>query len=307
MQKTNLTILDADSLCWILSYKFRNKETLSKLNLSEVNLFVKDILSTTKADFYIGFVGGEGKNFRKYLDPQYKGNRPELPEFFVKHGPTIKQILLDIWKFIPTSHIEADDACSICANELKDKYNITVASPDKDLRQISDVTIYNYDKHTSEVITKLEGIKSLATLLLMGDTSDNIKGIPGVGKVGANKILVKCSTVNGVKFAVARQYFKSLGAQGAISRQEKSDIKNQIESIEGLSKKQKERKIRIKLNELLAEKKEKSPWRKYMKLQILLASTLIRPRFGFIVPEVTPANINQKVIQKEESDMLDGI
>ena len=44
-----------------------------------------------------------------------------------------------------------------------------------------------------------------------------------------------------------------------------------------------------------------------MKLQILLASTLIKPRFGFIVPEVTPANINQKVIQKEESDMLDGI
>ena len=64
----------------------------------------------------------------------------------------------------------------------------------------------NWNIFSSEVITKLEGIKSLATLLLMGDTSDNIKGIPGVGKVGANKILVKCSTVNGVKFAVARQY-----------------------------------------------------------------------------------------------------
>lgn len=309
-QLKKLTVIDADSILWILAYKFKSKSSLTKLNLSEVNLFVKSILSNTKADFYVGFVGGEGKNFRKYLDPLYKGNRPPTPDWFKLHSPVIKQHLMNFWKFIPADNIEADDACSILANHHKGEYDITVAAVDKDLRQIPNIVYYNYKLHTAEAIDDLTAAKAKATLILAGDSGDNIKGLPKVGPVKAAELLANSTTVAQVNLAVVRAYCKSLNTSDVVSRAEKAAIRDAIDtegSIKSWSKKQKERKIRIALIALTTERKKASPWRRYFKLQNLLVSTLITPRFNFVIPEVTAVEKVKEATEAEFNTILDGI
>jgi DNA polymerase-1 len=124
---------------------------------------------------------------------QYKANRKEAPEELIAQIPLIKEAA-DYFGFTSVSihGYEADDIIASYVKKLKNKYIINIISSDKDLLQLIDIPNYIniYDPMKQKYITPDDifakfGVRNplliLDLLALTGDSSDNIKGVPGIG------------------------------------------------------------------------------------------------------------------------------
>lgn len=162
---------------------------------SRLDAFINNIIESSGATEAKLFVSGEG-NFRKIIDPSYKAHRPQESP---KWREDLRLHLIDSWGAIECNGYEADDACGI--HQCSDGSTI-ICGIDKDLLQIpgkhyqwpiirkGEVVrpgLYHY-------IDEETGWRNLFTQALTGDTSDNIKGVYGIGKVKAAKILEDCHT-----------------------------------------------------------------------------------------------------------------
>lgn len=171
-----------------------------------------------------------GKGFRKELYPEYKDGRKEKPEELVEQFPTLKEVLLaaDIPVF-ESDYYEADDLIASSISKLKGhKY---VLSNDKDLLQLvtDDVTVIRKgNKNMDALITpdtfssEYPGMIPLQIIdikALAGDTSDNIKGVPGIGEKGAFSLVQYYGTVENMLDStecpkeLKRYYNKLFGAK----------------------------------------------------------------------------------------------
>ena len=125
----------------------------------------------------------DSKNFRKTIDPEYKGKR-------TKRKPVGYKRLLEWcsnhYKTIRYDNIEADDALGLeCHLDPRD---FILVSPDKDMKQIS-CNLFNGEELTYK--TPEEADYWFWRQCLTGDPVDGYKGVPGVGAKGAEKILAK--------------------------------------------------------------------------------------------------------------------
>ena len=195
MSDNNLVIIDADSIIYIIGYELENM-FLEPMGAMKLDDFIKNILITTGAKEYLGFFGGDsGRNFRKdvAVTKEYKGNRAkEKPEWFDFWAPVLKDRMRDYWGFQSCENIEADDACCVAANLYRGKYaKVIVASPDKDLYQIPDMDFYDYGKRYSVFCNADTSKQLLVKQLILGDSTDAIPGLPGAGKVVAEKFVLE--------------------------------------------------------------------------------------------------------------------
>ena len=129
------------------------------------------------------YVGGEG-NFRFDIYPEYKANRKDLEK--PKYLKQAYAYLVHFWNGTVVNGVEADDMVAIRATELGD--DCVIVGIDKDLRQIAG-THYNWKKREFETITPEQADYNFWMQMLTGDTSDNIKGVKGIGPKKAEKIL----------------------------------------------------------------------------------------------------------------------
>jgi 5'-3' exonuclease len=177
-----VSIIDADTLVYLCAYRAKECEDTSMV-LGEVDNFVQTILANTSCTHYIAFLGGT-KCFRYDIavTKPYKGDRPPSPDWYIKWGGVIKAHLRDKWKFVVVNNIEADDAVSIASEELKFlDINHILVHADKDIRQKSG-NHYNLRTHKREYISPIEALKNLYRQILIGDNTDSIQGLKGVGK-----------------------------------------------------------------------------------------------------------------------------
>ena len=125
----------------------------------------------------------DSKNFRKTIDPEYKGKR-------TKRKPVGYKRLLDWcktnYKTIRYENLEADDALGLECH--LDPSDFILVSPDKDMKQIS-CNLFNGDELT--YVTPEEADYWFWRQCLTGDPVDGYKGVPGIGAKGAEKILAK--------------------------------------------------------------------------------------------------------------------
>jgi DNA polymerase-1 len=140
----------------------------------------------------------------------YKANRQAMPEDLAASIPYIKELIRAF--NIPTLYVdgyEADDVIGTLAKEAEQAgYQVYMVTPDKDFGQLVSENIFMYKPAkagerpvimgVSEVCEKF-GIKNPLQVIdflgLMGDASDNIPGIPGVGEVTAKKLLAEFNSV----------------------------------------------------------------------------------------------------------------
>lgn len=139
-----------------------------------------NILEQCRTREYIPFLSG-GENFRKIIYPAYKANRDNVPR--PVHLQPVREYLIDKWNAKLAIGYEADDALGIHHNE-----NTIICSIDKDLLQLPG-RHFNFVKNEHRTITELEARKTIYWLLLVGDTSDNIQGVYGIGPVKASRIV----------------------------------------------------------------------------------------------------------------------
>ena len=187
-KKGKLAIIDADGLLFYAGWAYREQLTrVGEMAAKErVDKLIKRILDKINATHYIGFYGKPGsKTFRHNwvtLRP-YKGNRHEEPwQTFFK--PRIKNHFGEKWGFHGVENIEADDAVVIAFHHFKDEWDIIMVGEDKDAQQIGEHTQFNPNSSHFKIIqhTQEEGRKFFWYQMLVGDNTDNIPGVEGVGK-----------------------------------------------------------------------------------------------------------------------------
>lgn len=184
-------LIDSDSIVYIIAW---NHKESSEVDVKEAcDTFLRDILLMTGCDEYIGSFSAS-KTFRNdiYKVAQYKGNRPEKPDFVKAWEDVIKTHYVQKHGFL-NPPFEADDVVVAQAYLCRaDGIEYVIASPDKDLRQFPGI-FYNYSKQGEELPVMTNVLPPDAYLnfwlqVLTGDTTDNIKGVPGLGEVKAMKL-----------------------------------------------------------------------------------------------------------------------
>ncbi len=181
------TIIDGDSIPYIVAWKYNDNDPndLERV-LDTTDKFVENILNSTGAHHYVGFLGS-GRTFRHELDPEYKAKRPSSTQSYLTWGGVIKAHLRDKWGFVPVKDLEADDAVAIMQYHLGFE-NSTIAHNDKDLGQVPG-NHFNIASKKREYVEELEAYRRLCMQYITGDPTDNVKGIKGKGKVFAEKLL----------------------------------------------------------------------------------------------------------------------
>lgn len=152
------------------------------------------------------------KTFRHDKFEDYKGGRKPMPDEFRSQIDLIKQSL-DVLgvKQREIALIEADDIIGTYSQKYYDQFDkIEIISNDKDLLQLindkvslrsSKKGMQNYISYTPEYLKEAMGVapNQITDLKgLMGDASDNLPGIPGVGEKTAVKLLAQYETLEGV-------------------------------------------------------------------------------------------------------------
>ncbi|HEY3400719.1 MAG TPA: DNA polymerase I [Geothrix sp.] len=157
-----------------------------------------------------------GPTFRHELYPEYKANRAEMPEDLRPQIPMIRQLVeaLSI-PIVELSGYEADDVMGTLAREsAAHGLPAVIVSPDKDLLQLvdDDLKIQVLNTKDGEIWHDREGVKArmgvwpeqvVDFLSLVGDASDNVKGVPGIGEKGAALLLETHGSLDGVIAAKA--------------------------------------------------------------------------------------------------------
>ena len=174
-----------------------------------VNMLNK-IINEEKPE-YIMVAFDKGHNFRKDLYKDYKDGRIETPDDLKRQFPVAKEICdLMGCKYIEIDNYEADDIIGTFARMVDEnpEYNATIISSDKDLLQlISDEVDVKLLKQKDYVMMNpktfyetygLEPIKMIDIKSLMGDPSDNIPGVKGIGEKTALSLLQKYGSLDGV-------------------------------------------------------------------------------------------------------------
>ena len=174
-----------------------------------VNMMNK-IISEEKP-VYIMVAFDIGKTFRHEKYDYYKGKRDETPDDLKKQFPIAKKILNAMGiKYFELEGYEADDIIGTFAKKVDEnkEYNATIISSDKDLLQLisDDVEVKllkpkDYIRMNKKVFFDtygLEPIKMIDLKSLMGDSSDNIPGVKGIGEKTALKLLQEYGSLDGV-------------------------------------------------------------------------------------------------------------
>ena len=149
--------------------------------------------------------------FRHQMYADYKGTRKPMPSELREQVPMLKEVLraMDI-ELVEKAGYEADDILGTLAERCEKKgMEVTVVSGDRDILQLASdrimirmpktvrgkTTIENY--HAKEVLERyqVEPKQIIELKALMGDTSDNIPGIPGVGEKTATKLIVEYGSI----------------------------------------------------------------------------------------------------------------
>ena len=161
------------------------------------------------SDYIVFALDSKGNNFRHQLYPAYKANRDEAPEDLKKQLPIAIDWIREMgFASLEKEGFEADDVIATLAKYGKEQgLNVRIVSHDKDLYQmIEDGKVVMYDSVKRKEITSEDCFKKFGVYpqdfinfqAILGDSSDNIPGVKGIGKVGASKLINQFKTLENI-------------------------------------------------------------------------------------------------------------
>jgi DNA polymerase-1 len=210
-----LFLLDAYALIFRGYYAFiKNPRINSKgMDTSAIMGFMNslmDVIKREKPDHLAVAFDKGGSDLRNDIFPEYKANRDATPEAIKIAVPYIQELLKAMHiPIIEVQGYEADDLIGTIAKQAeKQNYQVFMVTPDKDFAQLVSENIFMYKPArmgngieiwgVPEVLAKFEIERPeqvIDFLGMMGDTADNIPGLPGVGEVTAKKLLKEFGTM----------------------------------------------------------------------------------------------------------------
>ena len=160
---------------------------------------------------YFAFVqDGKGPNFRHEIFPLYKANRDATPEDLVRQLDPIHRMVRALGLRLEVSQgCEADDCIASLAARFAAEHPVIIVSGDKDLKQCLGPNVYMWDPASKEEklvseadFTAESGVTPAQwpdVQALIGDTSDNIPGVPGIGPKTARQIFSICPSLEDIR------------------------------------------------------------------------------------------------------------
>lgn len=213
-----LFLLDAYALIYRAYYAFLKAPRINSkgFNTSAILGFVntlEDILNNEKPTHIGVAFDPKGGTFRHELYKEYKAQREETPEVIRESVPIIKQIL-EAYRIpvLEVAGFEADDVIGTLSKKADEKGITTyMMTPDKDYCQLvtDRALIYRprYGNNGYEIMGPAQvkekyGLDNTCQIIdmlgLMGDSSDNIPGCPGIGEKTAVKLITEFGGIDGL-------------------------------------------------------------------------------------------------------------
>jgi DNA polymerase-1 len=176
-----------------------------------VTNMLRKLMSDHSTEFFTVIFDAPGKTFRHELYNEYKAHRPPMPDDLrVQIEPLHNIIRAMGLPLIIESGVEADDVIGTLARFAEKKgYQVIISTGDKDMAQLVNENII-LENTMSNTLTDVQGVinkfgvnpdQIIDYLALMGDSVDNIPGVPKVGPKTAAKWLNKYGTLENIIIA----------------------------------------------------------------------------------------------------------
>lgn len=212
-QGGKLFIVDGNSFCYRAFYAISNLTNSKGEPTNAIYGFVtmmRKLINDQKPDYLAVCFDPKGKTFRHEQYKDYKAHRKPMPEDLVAQIEPIKEFCrISRVPLYEKQGFEADDVIGTMAIRAeKEGMRVFIVTGDKDAFQLVDEKIMILQPHKDNLIYDRESVKKrfdglgpekvVEILALMGDASDNIPGVPGVGEKTAIRLLQQFDSVDNI-------------------------------------------------------------------------------------------------------------
>jgi DNA polymerase-1 len=211
-----LFIIDAMAMAFRNYHAFGQRPlmTSSGIHTSAVfgsAMFMSKLIEDEQPDLLIVATDSKEKTFRHELYKEYKANRTDMPADLADQLPYFFELFSSMG--IPVLRqpgVEADDIIgSICKRFASPDIHCFIVSGDKDFMQLvgPGVSLYSPKKNEPALLVQAAGVfekfgckpeQVIDVLALIGDTSDNVPGVHGIGEKGASKLIAEFNNLEGI-------------------------------------------------------------------------------------------------------------
>ncbi len=212
--RKTLYILDTHAEIFRAFYAIRTRLTSSVTGeptnaISGFTATLIRLLSEIRAEYLVAAIDTPGNTFRNEMYPEYKANRSAPPDELVTQIHRIQQIL-DAFGILTLgkTELEADDIIASVTQVVldtpeNDDVHVAIVSKDKDLEQLLGERVTMLDIHNKKTIDvealwenkQIKPEQVIELLALMGDSSDNVPGVKGIGLKTAAKLIQQFGSI----------------------------------------------------------------------------------------------------------------
>lgn len=199
-----LALIDGDILVYRIGFTTNDVDVgIAKWRMDEL---VNNCCRGANVTDYKVFINSQDKsNFRYELDPTYKANRKDAPKPL--HFTALREHLIEVHGATVVHGEETDDRLGILQSTST---GTIICSIDKDLDQISGPH-YNFVKGIRYEVSEIDGLRWFWAQSLIGDRTDNVRGVTGIGDKRADVALRGITTNEGFFEVVKPLYIKEYG------------------------------------------------------------------------------------------------
>ncbi|KAB1442074.1 DNA polymerase I [Pseudodesulfovibrio senegalensis] len=213
LDREPIFLIDGTALFYRAFYARADLKRADGFPTNAINTTIRSLLNLLKKESpsHVGFImDGRPPTFRNELYDQYKANRPPMPEALAQQiDPVREAVQLMGLRLLVSDGVEADDCIASLTHRFKNERPVIIVGSDKDLKQCLDTNVFMLSQSgRKEKLTSLESFTEEEGLApqqwpdfqaLIGDSADNIPGIPKVGPVTARKIMAELPTLEAIR------------------------------------------------------------------------------------------------------------
>ncbi len=188
----------------------------------------------------VGVALDVGKTFRNEKFEDYKANRRPMPEDLASQLPWVRRVL-EAYRIpiLELAGYEADDVLgTLSCRAAADGYDVVLVSADKDLMQLVEprVSLYHTGRNKlygPQEVTEDFGVppeKVVDVLALMGDSIDNIPGVPGIGEKGAKSLIQEYGSLDEL-LARAGEITRKAYREGLLANEAQARLSKELTTI----------------------------------------------------------------------------
>ena len=248
-KKQKLVLIDGHSILHRAFYGVQDLTNAQGLHTNAIYGFLNIMfrfLEEEKPDFLAVAFDVHAPTFRHQMYEPYKGTRKPMPEELREQVPVMKDVLRAMRVVIVEQEgLEADDILGTLAKKAQAKgMEVTLISGDRDLLQIADehikiripktkmgkTEVEDYYPEDVQAAYQVMPLQFIDLKALMGDTADNIPGVPKVGQKTATELMVQYGSLENI-YAHVEEITKKSIRESLIQNRELADLSKVLATI----------------------------------------------------------------------------